>query len=245
MSFRTVSGRRSTLVALCAAALVATGCSTLPADAAPTEGGSFPGASAVRSTLDTLPVKGRAPKTGYSRDEFGPSWTDDVRVDGGHNGCDTRNDILERDLTNETYKPGTRDCVVATGTLADPYTGKTIDFVRGQDTSSAVQIDHVVALSDSWQKGAQQLDPQTRKDFANDPRNLLASDGPANQQKSDSDAASWLPPNKAYRCTYVAKQVEVKAAYRLWVTQAEKDAISRVLDTCADAPSGAGSGSAN
>jgi Protein of unknown function (DUF1524) len=90
----------------------------------------------------------------------------------------------------------------------------------------------VVALSDAWQKGAQRLDEPTRRDFANDPRNLLAVDGPTNQQKSDGDAATWLPPVKSYRCTYVSKQVEVKAAYRLWVTQAEKDAIARVLSSC-------------
>ena len=93
------------------------------------------------------------PKTGYDREQFGPAWSDVDR-----NGCDTRNDILKRDLAGETFKPGTHDCVVLTGTLDDPYTGKTIAFSRGQGTSEAVQIDHVVALSDAWQKGAQQLD---------------------------------------------------------------------------------------
>jgi hypothetical protein len=121
---------------------------------------------------------------------------------------------------------------VETGTLADPYTGTSISFLRGQDTSSAVQIDHVVALSDAWQKGAQQLTPAKRIDFANDPRNLQATDGPTNQQKSDGDAATWLPPSKSYRCTYVARQVDVKTEYQLWVTQAEKDAIARVLSSC-------------
>ena len=182
-----------------------------------------------------LEVKGRAPKTGYDRDLFGQAWTDDVTVDGGHNGCDTRNDILGRDLEQIVFKPGSRDCAVQTGTLLDPYTGNTISFVRGEGTSNAVQIDHVVALSDAWQKGAQQLDTATRTNFANDPRNLKAVDGPTNQQKSDGDAATWLPPNKSYRCTYVADQVEVKAAYGLWVTQAEHDAIARVLQDCGEA----------
>ncbi|MEO9327170.1 GmrSD restriction endonuclease domain-containing protein [Gordonia aurantiaca] len=188
------------------------------------------------ATLNALPVKGRAPKTGYDRDLFGQRWSDDVDVEGGHNGCDTRNDILRRDLTDITVKPGTRGCVVLSGTLQDPYTGKTIRFVRGQDTSSAVQIDHVVALSDAWQKGAQQLSPQRRADLANDPRNLQAVDGPTNQKKGDGDAATWLPPNKGYRCTYVSRQVEVKASYGLWVTQAEKDAIARVLTSCGATP---------
>ncbi|PAU67778.1 calcium-binding protein [Bifidobacterium italicum] len=177
--------------------------------------------------LEQLPVKGRAPKTGYSRDQFGPAWSD---VD--HNGCDTRNDILNRDMSDKTYKANTHDCVVATGVLNDPYTGKRINFTRGQDTSTAVQIDHVVALSNAWQTGAQQLSEATRTQFANDPYNLLAVDGPANQQKSDGDAATWLPANKSFRCEYVARQIGVKKKYDLWVTQGEHDAMKNVLSSC-------------
>ncbi|WP_370590764.1 HNH endonuclease family protein [Pseudarthrobacter sp. BIM B-2242] len=195
-----------------------------PAPAAPADPGAADDATIM---LDSLPVKGRAPKTGYSRDEFGQAWADVDR-----NGCDTRNDILARDLEGETFKPGTNNCVVATGTLADKYTGTTIKFVRGQDTSSAVQIDHIIALSDAWQKGAQQLSPEQRKQLANDPLNLMAADGPTNGAKGDKDAATWLPPNKAFRCEYVSKQVSVKAKYQLWVTQAEHDAIAGILAGC-------------
>ncbi len=191
-----------------------------------------PEQQAATAQLDSLVVKGRAPKTGYTRAEFGQAWTDDVNVPEGHNGCDTRNDILRRDLTAITARPGTRDCVVLTGTLVDPYSGETIDFVRGEKTSPAVQIDHVVALSDAWQKGAAQWDEAKRTDFANDPANLQATDGPTNQKKSAGDAATWLPPNKAYRCTYVTRQIDVKARYGLWITSAEKDAMARVLATC-------------
>ena len=184
------------------------------------------------ATLAKLPVKGRAPKTGYDRaGKFGPAWADVDR-----NGCDTRNDILRRDLDGETFKPGTHDCVVVTGSLNDPYTGKKITFARGQGTSDDVQIDHMVALSDAWQKGAQQLDDATRKNLANDPLNLMAVDGPTNQGKGDSDAATWLPPNKSFRCKYVARQVAVKAKYRLYVTQAEHDAINGVLGGCRGEP---------
>jgi hypothetical protein len=183
------------------------------------------------AALAQVEVKGRAPGTGYTREQFGDGW-----VDTDHNGCDTRNDILARDLTGETFRPGTRDCVVLTGTLADPYSGRTIAFRRGQGTSEAVQIDHVVALSDAWQKGAQQWTAQRRTAFANDPLNLLAVDGPLNQQKSDGDAATWLPPNRAYRCAYVARQVAVKVTYGLWMTAAERDAVARVLSTCPDQP---------
>ncbi len=180
----------------------------------------------TRAALATLPVKGRAPTTGYGRDQFGQAWTDVDR-----NGCDTRNDVLARDLTALTLKPGTAGCVVLTGTLADPYTGADIAFERGEH-SADVQIDHVVALSDAWQKGAQQWTTAQRTAFANDPANLLAVDGPANQRKGAGDAATWLPPNTGYRCVYVARQVRVKAAYGLWVTAAEKAAMERQLDGC-------------
>lgn len=178
-----------------------------------------------------LDVKGRAPRTGYDRDLFGAGW-----VDTDRNGCDTRNDILRRDLVDETFKPDTRNCVVLTGTLADPFTGTTITFERGQGTSELVQIDHVVALADAWQKGAQQWDEATRVAFANDPLNLLAVDGAANQQKGAGDTATWLPPNKPFRCEYVARQVAVKAAYALWVTDAEREAMVRVLADCPEEP---------
>ncbi|MFR9751737.1 HNH endonuclease family protein [Nocardia sp. 004] len=180
--------------------------------------------------LDSLRVADRAPTTGYDRDEFGPPWTDKVSVPGGNNGCDTRNDILQRDLTEVTFKSGT--CLVATGTLDDPYTGEIIHFTRGPKSSGDVQIDHIVALSDAWQKGAQKLSAERRRELANDPLNLQAVDGPANQSKSDSDAASWLPPNKNYQCAYLTRQIQVKAAYQLWVTPAEKDAMVQVLRTC-------------
>ncbi|MDD6461363.1 MAG: excalibur calcium-binding domain-containing protein [Bifidobacteriaceae bacterium] len=181
----------------------------------------------AQTVLNELPVQARASKDGYARDQFGQAWSD---VD--HNGCDTRNDILKRDLTNLTFKANTHDCVVASGTLNDPYTGKTIAFVRGQETSNAVQIDHVVALSNAWQTGAQNLTADQRLQLANDPYNLLAVDGPANQEKSDSDAASWLPPNTAFDCEYVARQIGVKHKYALWVTSGEKSAMQTVLSTC-------------
>ena len=181
------------------------------------------------AVLGTLEVKGRAPKTGYARTEFGRRWADIDR-----DGCDQRNQVLARDMDRETFKAGTNDCVVLTGTLRDAYTGQTISFTRGQGTSERVQIDHVVALSDAWQKGAQQLDATAREHIGNDPLNLIAVDGPTNSRKGDGDAATWLPPDTGYRCAYVARQVAVKARYDLWVTAAERDAIARVLGSCPD-----------
>lgn len=181
----------------------------------------------VTVALEKIPTKGRAPRTAYDRDEFGKGWKDPDR-----NGCDTRNDVLGRDLTGTTYRDGTHECVVSTGTLADPYTGTKIEFVRGPDTSIKVQIDHVVALSNAWQTGAQQLSAEDRLLLANDPMNLLAVDGPTNMGKSDGDAATWLPPAKSYRCDYVARQTAVKLKYGLWMTSAEKSAISNVVKSC-------------
>lgn len=175
------------------------------------------GAAAV--ALANLPVKGRAPKTGYSREQFGDGWIDT-------DGCDTRDRILTRDLTHRTYEDG---CRVTSGTLADPYTAARIPYTRG---ASEVDIDHVVALSDAWQTGAQQWSPARRVAFANDPVNLLAVDAHTNRSKGDGDAATWLPPNKRFRCVYVARQVAVKRKYKLAVTAAEENAINRVLATC-------------
>jgi hypothetical protein len=179
------------------------------------------------ATLETLPVKGRAPKTGYARDQFGQAWADVDR-----NGCDTRNDMLKRDLTAIVYKAGTRNCVVFSGTLLDRYSGESIDFVRGNVTSMAVQIDHVVALSNAWQTGAFKLTVEQRTALANDPLNLFAVKGSLNLQKSDGDAATWLPPMKSFRCAYVAQQIAVKAKYSLWVVPPEKTAMVAILAKC-------------
>jgi hypothetical protein len=188
-----------------------------------------PGSGPALALLATLVVRERGPKLGYARDQFGPAWADADR-----NGCDTRNDILRRDLSGASPKPGTHDCVVLTGTLADPYTAARIGFERGG--ASEVDIDHVVALGNAWVTGAADWPFKQRLALANDPLNLLAVEAAANRAKSDGDAATWLPPNRAYRCTYVARQIAVKAKYGLWVTPPEREAMARVLRACPDEP---------
>jgi uncharacterized protein DUF1524/excalibur calcium-binding domain-containing protein len=178
------------------------------------------------AALEQLRVKGRAPMTGYGRERFGDDWA-------GVNGCSVRERVLARDLGLETYARGST-CDVQSGLLADPYTATAIRYVRG-DTSN-VDVDHVVALGDAWQKGAQQWTYERRLAFANDPLNLLAVDASANRQKGDGDAATWLPANKSYRCAYVARQIAVKRRYRAWVTAGERDAMGRVLARCPDTP---------
>ncbi|WP_200259436.1 HNH endonuclease family protein [Corynebacterium antarcticum] len=198
---------------------------------APTTDG-WPGPQIYSDMLAELVVRDRGPLTGYARDAFGQRWSDDVAVELGHNGCDTRDDILARDLIHVRFRPGTRNCVVESGLLNDYYTGTQIDFVRGSATGVTVEVDHIVALADAWMKGAQDLDPEVRRAFANDPDNLIAVSGPVNQQKGASDAATWLPPNPDFRCEYVERQIAVKHRYHLWVTPAEHDALAAVLSTC-------------
>lgn len=195
-----------------------------PAPASTDETPVTQSSSSASIALESLLVKGRAPKTGYTRAQFGDGWL----LNGG---CDMRNVILNRDLIGAVVNDR---CKVLKGTLFDPYTGMTIEFLRGDTTSDLVQIDHVVALSNAWQTGAQLLTTDERIALANDPLELLAVDGGANQSKADADAASWLPANKQFRCQYVARQIAVKKRYRLWVTEAEKEAMSRVLSTCPD-----------
>ncbi|WP_394940780.1 DUF1524 domain-containing protein [Psychromicrobium sp. YIM B11713] len=175
--------------------------------------------------LGRLPIKAALPKTGYSRAQFGPAWPD---VD--HNGCDTRNDILRRDLSNVAFADGSTHCVVRSGELSDPYTGNKLAFDRSK--SAIVQIDQVVSLSDAWQKGGQKLTEAQKLAFANDPLNLMAVETLSTISKGSKDASSWLPSNSDYRCYYVARQISVKATYGLWVTQTEHDVLGAVLRNC-------------
>ena len=192
-----------------------------PTKPAPTSPPATPPAAKgdVAGILETLPVKGRAPKVGYDRDLF-PHWLD------GPSGCPADVDAVKAAASVELA--GT--CKIAAASLTDPYTGDALSWSGSR--AGVVDVDHVVALGDAWQKGAQAWDAGKRARFANDPLNLAAVSASANRAKGDGDAATWLPPRKAYRCQYVARQVRVKAAYGLWVTQAEKDAIVRVLGSC-------------
>jgi Protein of unknown function (DUF1524) len=235
------SRRRNTLAAVLLTGLVAVaglaGC-TISGAAGPTAAGetspvqaseqataqvSGPVGSALKA-LDKIPVKGRAPNTGYTRAKFGTAWKDT-----DHNGCDQRNDVLRRDLTNETFRAGTHGCVVMSGTLVDRYTGKTITFRKA--SASAVQIDHVVPLQNAWVTGAYRWSLEKRTALATDPLNLLAVGGSVNESKGSGDAATWLP-RASYRCAYVARQIAVKAKYGAWMTAAEHKAIAGILATC-------------
>ena len=232
--------RRGLPVLLVLVIAVAVGLATYrvwrPSDAPtppPAPGGPGPGSrdfDQARARLAALPVKGWDRGRDFNRVRFGQRWSDEVDVEFGRNGCNTRDDILRRDLVDLVVRPGT--CYAQSGTLHDPYTAMAIAFVRGPDTSDAVEIDHVVSLADAWYKGARLWDDQRRLDFANDPRNLLAVSPEANFDKAFRDAASWLPPNAAFRCDFVARQVDVKTAYGLWLSEKEKHAMAEVLARC-------------
>ncbi len=190
------------------------------------------------SELEVGPDSAAEEAPPYSRDQFGEGWAD---LDG--DGCNTRNEILARDLDQVAYRDGTSDCVVESGILQDPYTGQAIQFERGEQTSAMVQIDHVVALADAWQAGAWQWESDQRLEFANDPDNLLAVDGTENQRKGASTAERWMPSDEAAWCDYAARQVDVKYKWALTVSAAERDQLNSVLSECAaQASNGGGTG---
>jgi hypothetical protein len=177
----------------------------------------------ARALIAKVATKGRGPKTGYARAQFGPAWMDSApSVPFAHNGCDTRNDLLKRDGDHLRYR-GTSKCVVAAMTLDDPYTGRAITWTKTK--ASTVQIDHVMPLSYDWQMGAARWSKDKRESIANDPLNLLPVDGPSNGSKSDSGPASWLPPNKRIRCSYAVRVAQVSLKYALPVTAADKDTM--------------------
>lgn len=169
----------------------------------------------------------------YRRPAFGDPWDDNNDAPGGHSGCDTRNDILNRDLVDKTYVP-TKRCptAVATGTLHDPYTNTTIAFRRGAKVGEAVQIDHLVPLAYAWDMGASSWSPRQRLRFANDPANLLAVQGRANQDKSDLPPAQWMPPNAAFACQYAMQFIAVLRGYSLSVDRASTEVLRRAAATC-------------
>ena len=185
-----------------------------------------PDSTLASDVLESLAVRAKDYSEQYYRKLFYDTWSITA------SGCNMREAILKRDL-EDTVLNG---CKVQSGTLEDPYTGQTINFTRGQETSEAVQIDHVVALSNAWSTGAYALDSETRYELSQDPLNLIAVDGQANQDKSDQDASTWLPSNEKFQCQYVARQISVKAKYHLWVTPAEKSSMQRVLASCPNEP---------
>ncbi|SEG36156.1 Protein of unknown function [Actinacidiphila yanglinensis] len=197
--------------------------------------GTRTGLAAITSAADKakavalikkVATKGRGPKTGYSRDEFGSAWIDSAPggVAFSHNGCGTRDDLLKRDGDDVRYRSGSK-CVVSTMKLDDPYTGKVIDWTKTHATT--IQIDHVMPLSYDWQMGAAHWTKGKREDIANDPLNLIPVDGSMNESKGDSGPASWLPPNKQIRCSYSVRVAQVSLKYDLPVTSADKDMMLR------------------
>ncbi|MFI6688411.1 HNH endonuclease family protein [Streptomyces sp. NPDC050485] len=194
------------------------------------------GAAPALAQLDTLVVRPQSSLAGYSRDAFGPAWSDEGSVELSGNSCPTRQDILARDLDGAVRaKDG---CTVLSGVLHDRYTGRTIAFDRGPRTSLAVQIDHIVPLALGWQSGARELTAEQRLNYANDPENLIATDGPTNAGKGAKDAAAWMPPSPETHCWYASAQIRVKSKYRLSVAPAEKAALRTALESCPGADSG-------
>ncbi|MFD4609998.1 HNH endonuclease family protein [Streptomyces sp. NPDC058440] len=218
-----------------AGVLAASACGPLTApdstaDAAPAHAPAGGGGGAALSQLNALAVRAQIPLAGYSRDAFGPAWSDAGTVELSGNSCPTRQDVLARDL--DDVGRAEDGCTVLSGVLHDRYTGQTIDFKRGPRTSMAVQIDHIVPLALGWQSGARELTAEQRLNYANDPENLAATDGPTNAGKGAKDAAAWMPPRAEAHCWYATAQVRVKAKYCLSVTPAEKTALRTAMESC-------------
>lgn len=188
--------------------------------------------SPALALVAALPADDGRADVPYDRDLFGQSWSDVDR-----NGCDTRNDVLGRDLLDPVFKPGTRDCKVLSGLLIDPYDGTPVQFTSGTDTSRLVQIDHVVALGWAWHHGAWSWTDEQRLAFANDPANLVAASEETNQSKSDAGPGEWLPPAAELRCGYVEQFVGVLSTYRLGIGAEDRAGAESTLERCS--PSGA------
>jgi hypothetical protein len=224
-------------VLLVSVLLLGTACTSIEPEQAEPAGTS---ASLIRAELTKVKVVASRPKVkGYGREcgkagacSFGQAWSDNHAGPGGHDGCDTRNNVLAKQLTEVTYKSGAKQCVVMSGQLLDPYTGRTISFRKA--AAGKVQIDHVYPLARAWDLGASTWPEQRRTDFANDlTDNLLAVDGPTNASKSDHGPGEWLPLNKAFRCTYVARYLRVAAKYKLPITRDDQLAAQTLAPTCA------------
>ncbi|WP_181009870.1 HNH endonuclease family protein [Ornithinimicrobium sufpigmenti] len=166
-------------------------------------------------------------RTAYDRDFFGQRWLDVDR-----NGCDTRNDTLRRDLDDLAVREGTQGCVAQSGVLVDAYTGEEFVFERGTAHAGELHVDHIVALSDAWHKGAEGWSEDRRAEFANDPTNLVVTFGPVNLSKGANDAASWVPPDEDAWCGFAVHVVWVKEEYDLAVTEDEVDSLGQLLSTC-------------
>jgi hypothetical protein len=239
---------RTLLAALILLGFAATGCAYPMAGAKPAGSSSPPPTTPTRGPAAAQPARGTAklisaelrqirvlatrPEVpGYRRDEFGQSWTDDHAGRGGHNGCDTRNDVLAAQLTEVQYRGRSR-CIAIAGTLpTDPYTGRRIEFRKAD--AAKVQIDHLYPLARAWDMGAAYWPLQRRIDFANDQAaNLLAVDGPANASKNDDGPGEWMPINRNYRCTYVLRYLQVARKYALPITAADHDAAKAITRTC-------------
>ena len=198
---------------------------------------AYAGAPTVQPGADVLAgivlVPRRIRGNDYRRSAFGESWDDDNSAPGGHNGCDTRDDILTRDLVARTHVR-TKHCpqAVAAGTLRDPYTNETVAFIRGEQVGASVQIDHIVPLAFAWDMGARDWPDPLRKRFANDPANLLAVDGQANQDKGDLPPGEWMPPNTAFWCQYALQFIEVLRGYRLPVDEASARELRNAAVSC-------------
>ncbi|MBX7555386.1 HNH endonuclease family protein [Streptomyces sp. tea 10] len=177
-----------------------------------------PPADIVRKELGELNVAAPHPMTGYSRAKF-PHWIIQYGT------CDTREVVLKRDGKDVVQD---QQCRAVSGSWVSAYDGRTFT-AAGQ-----LDIDHMVPLANAWRSGADEWDTTLRRKFANDliEPQLIAVSASSNRQKGDQSPDQWAPPLHSYWCTYSRAWTHVKYTYHLNITEAEKNKLNEMLDTC-------------
>lgn len=197
--------------------------STLPAPSEPSAQGA---ATELTNQLLQLPAGPIAPPAPYDRAEFGQRWADVDR-----SGCDQRNESLSSAMTEISYRAGTHDCVVETGTFHDAYDGTSWSFAKSED-GGGVQIDHVVPLAHAWEMGAGDWTEDEREVFANELINLQPTAGTYNGSKGSRGPLEWMPVDETYHCTYLRRWTQIKVTWELAVTDDERTFLSDSLMVC-------------
>lgn len=153
----------------------------------------------------------------YQR-EYYEHWVD---MDG--DCLNTRAELLiERSLLPVVFSEN--GCRVLEGAWLDAYTGK-IYYQAGE-----VHIDHVVALKEAHDAGAWEFSREKKKQFANDPDNLLITHGKVNISKSAKGFDLWFPKDEDRQELYIQKRLFVMKKYGLRPSASEAQALVEKLN---------------
>ena len=102
---------------------------------------------------------------------------------------------------------------------------------RFEDVSQ-VDIEHIVAWEEAVRSGMPSCDGLA-KAFVNDMENITVAFPDVNRnEKSDKDAAGWLPEYN--RCYYASTVADVKDKYGMEMDEAEEIVIEGILAQCSE-----------